>query len=50
MFDEHEQALDDSPRRLEALVDAQIAINVLWKDFNRIADEMLFGLNGLATG
>ena len=43
-------AIDDSPRGLEAMVSALIAINAFRKDFNRIADEMFFGFSGLATG
>jgi len=43
-------SIDDSPRGLEAMVNALIAINALRKDFNRIADEMYFGFSWLATG
>ena len=42
--------IDNSPRRLEAMMNALIAINVLRIDFNRIADEMFFGFSGPATG
>ena len=42
--------IDDSPRRLEAMMNALIAINAFRKDFDRIADEMFFGFSGPATG
>ena len=43
-------AIDNSPRRLEPMVNALVAINALRKDFNRITDEMFFGFAWLSTG
>ena len=43
-------AIDNSPRRLEAMMNALAAINAFRKDGNRFADEMFFGFSRLSTG
>ena len=43
-------AVDNSPRRLEAMVNALAAFNVWRKDGNRITDEMFFGFAWPSTG
>ena len=42
--------IDNSPRGLEAMVNALAAINIRWKDLDRITDEMFFGFARLSPG